>query len=198
MIIENGVGSSYKMGINKSNEALVYAVTVTEEVDATKNGDAYNINTGIITLNNATETPVFYLKNNETRSLVMTAQIYGIGTSTGGTATEMVTSTVVKNPTAGTIVSGATDVDMNSNRNYGSSNVLDADVYKGATGLTMTGGTDHLLVYSPDFSRVFISVQEIIPQGKSIGIKITPPTSNTSLPLYVAATCYLESNARSL
>lgn len=192
MIIENGVGSSQKLRVNDNNEAHTYSVTVTEEEFSNKRGDAYNINTGLITLTDAVDTPVLYIKNNENRNLIIKAEVFGLGTSTGGTATETVDITVVRNPTAGTTISNANNVDINSNRNYGSSNVLSADVYKGATGETITDGDDHLFIFSPDFSRVFATINEIIPQGKSIAVKIQAPTSNTSMPVYVAAICYLE------
>lgn len=191
MKLDDGTGAGYSVKVNKNKEAHVYAVTTTNAEYANDQGDAYNINTGLITLTNAVDTPVLYIKNNETRNLHITAEVFGIKTSAGGTATETVDVTVIRNPTGGTTISNANDVDIKSNRNYGSPKTLSADAYKGATGETMTGGEDHLLVISPDFSRVFASIDEIIPQGKTIGVKIKPPTSNTSMPVYVAAICHL-------
>lgn len=193
MRVTSGTGKPYDLRVNANNEAHVYAVTETAAEFANRNGDAYNINTGIITLTDAVDTPVLYLKNNETRDLHVTAEVVGMDTSTGGTATETVKITVVRNPTTGTIITSTpTNVDIKSNRNYGSSNTLSADAYKGATGDTMTDGDDHIIITSPDFSRMFAAIDEIIPQGKSIGIKVEPPTSNTSFPVYVALICHLQ------
>jgi len=196
MKVDDGTGAGYSAKVNKNKELHVFSVGVTESEYANRQGDAYNINTGLITLTNAVDTPVLYIKNNETRDLQITAEVFGLKTSTGGTATETVDITVVKNPTAGTTISNANAVDINSNRNYGSPKTLLADTYKGATGETMTDGDDHLFIFSPDFSRVFATIDEVVPQGKSIGVKIKPPTSNTSMPVYVAAICHLVDPSR--
>lgn len=191
----DGTGGSSRVKINSLNELHTYSITLSEEAAANRQGDAYNINTGIISLSSADETPILYLKNNEERNLIVVGEVLGLETS-NGTATEFAYGTVIKNPTAGTIVSNATAADIVSNRNYGSSKVLDADVYKGATGNTMTGGSDHLLIGSPDFARVFATINEVVPQGKSIGVTVTPPSSNTAMDVYVALIVYLEQAGR--
>ena len=147
-------------------------------------GDAYNINTGFITLTNAADTPVLYLKNNETRDFLVTAIAVGVKDSTGGT--DLAAITIIRNPTVGTIVSNASAVAINTNRNFGSNKVLTADVYKGATGSTMTDGEDHILVVQPDSGRFYASFDEVLPKGTSIGIKIAPPANNTSMIVYAA------------
>ena len=81
---------------------------------------------------------------------------------------------------------------MNSNRNYGSSNTLaDSLAYKGATGDTITDGTDHLFIYLGTSGRSFVAINEVLPRGTSLGVKVKPQTSNTSQVLYCAAICYL-------
>lgn len=196
MKLDDGTGSGNSAKVNKNKEVHVYSVGITSAEYANNLGDAYNINTGLVTLTNATDTPVLYIKNNETRDLRITAEVFGIKTSASGTATETVDVTVIRNPTTGTTISNANNVDINSNRNYGSPKTLSVNAYKGATGETMTDGDDHLLIVTPDFSRVFASIDEIIPQGKSIGVKVKPPTSNTSMPVYVAAVCHLVDSNR--
>ena len=161
-----------------------YATTRGSFTQVNLDGDAYNINTGFITLTNAADTPVLYLKNNETRDFLVTAIAVGVKDSTGGT--DLVAITIVRNPTAGTIVSNASAVAINSNRNFGSNKALTADAYKGATGSTMTDGTDHILVVQPDSGRLFATVDEVLPKGTSIGIKIAPPANNTSMIVYAA------------
>lgn len=189
--LRDGTGSGSLAKVNANNRLYVNSVSTSEDKKATEDGDSYNLNTGAITLTNAADTPVFYLKNNETQDLHITAFAIGLGTS-DGTATDEVRITVIRNPTAGTIINSPTNVDINSNRNFGSSNTLTADVYKGATGDTMTDGTDHLLIFSPDFTRAFITIDEILPTGASIGVKIRPPASNTSMDCYLAVICHLE------
>lgn len=191
-MIRDGTGNGYLQKVNGNNRAFVNAFSTQENLAATAKGNSFNINTGEITLTDAADTPVIYLKNNESSDLHIISIAVGLGTSTGGSSTEPVRVTVVKNPTAGTIVDNATAVDISSNRNFGSAKTITADIYKGATGNTMTDGTDHILFFQPDFGRLFAGIDEIIPRGKSIGIKIQAPTSNTSLTLYVAIICHLE------
>jgi hypothetical protein len=189
--LEDGTGQGYLQKVNGNNQAYTYSVSINEDGEATKTGRSYNINTGWITLTNDTVTPVLYLKNNEVEDLHVTAIAVGFGPSTGG-GTIIEDIIAVRNPTAGTIVSGATDVDINSNRNYGSASVLTVDAYKGATGNTMTDGTDHLLIAQNDGGRAFATIDEVLPQGTSIGIKITPATGNTNMRVYAAIICHLE------
>jgi len=182
----------YEVGVTTAKQLKTFSETTSEQTQANLIGNAYNINTGEVTLTDAVQTPILYFKNNETQDLLVTALAIGFQNSTGGAATDAPIITVIRNPTTGTIVSGATDVDINSNRNYGSSNTLSlSDAYKGATGDTMTDGTEHLLIYQTDLGRVFAAIDEVIPKGTSIGVKITPQDSNTSLTCYVALICHL-------
>jgi hypothetical protein len=192
MIIEDGTGTGRKAQVNSGNRLYVRSVSNTEGQEANTDGDAYNINTGYVTLTNAVDTPVLYVKNNEIKSLYIEAIAFGVQPSTGGVSTEKTYATVIRNPTAGTIVSDATDVPIKSNRNYGNQNVFDADVFKGGTGSTLTDGEDHLILQLSEGSRAFATINEVIPKGASIAIKIKPPTSNTSMDVYTALVCYLK------
>lgn len=189
--ILDGSGEGYRAKVNGNLRLYTNSVTVSEDEQATKKGRAYNVNTGWITLTNDTVTPVMYVKNNEIQDLHITAIAVGLGPSTGGSGI-IEDIIVTRNPDSGTIVSGATAVDINSNRNYGSAQVLDVDAYKGGTGITMSGDTDHLLIAQNDGGRVFATIDEILPTGASIGIKITPATGNTNMRVYSALICHLE------
>ena len=184
--------TGYVAQVDSDLSLKTYAVTINENNQANSKGRAYNINTDDITLTDAVETPILYIKNNEDKDLHITALDLWAGTSTGGTATLGTKWVVERNPTAGTIVSNATAVDIESNRNFGSNNTLLVDSYKGATGNTMTGGTDHIIFRGTLLSRIYAEIDEIIPKGSSIGINVKPPTSNTSLIVYAAAICHLE------
>jgi hypothetical protein len=190
--IIDGTGSSSHAKVSKLNRLYTSAVTQEKREEAVKNEDAYNINTGAITLTDANDTPVLYFKNNEERGVHVDLIVVGLGTSTGGDSTEMVEITIVRQPTAGTTISNANDVDINSNRNFGSTRTLTADAFKGATGETMTDGTDHIFAFQSDFGRLALDITEMIPRGSSLGIKIKPPTGNTSLKCYAAVICHIE------
>lgn len=183
------IGGIYPVGATVDNQLKTFATTRSIFTQINIEGDAYNINTGEITLTNDTETPVLYFKNNGERSFLVTALAIGLRDSTGGAG--MATPKVIRNPTGGTIVSGATNVDIVSNRNFGSNNTLTADIFKGATGNTVTGGTEHILIFQSDTSRLFASIDEVLPKGASLGINITPPTGNTSMTVYAAVIGHL-------
>lgn len=176
--------------VNATGELLTNSVTRAESSEASRAGNHYNINTGDITLTNANKSAVFYLKNNESRDLVVTVTTYLIGNSTGGTGDLVVD--IIQNPTAGTIVSTATDVEMVANKNFGNTQTLDAAIYKGAQGATMTTGTKAYSSRLKQTGAYAISTGDIeLPKGASLGIDITPPTSNTSMVLQVALAVYL-------
>jgi hypothetical protein len=192
--IQDGTGKGYTAKVNSDNQLEVTSVSTQAEESASGKGFSYNINTGIITLTNATKTPVLYIKNNEGYDLVIGTLIYQTGASTGGSGNILVD--VFRNPTLGTIVSNASAVEMNINRNFGSSRALAVNAYKGATGNTMTDGTKAFeSILATATQRIAVSTGAIIiPKGSSIGINITPPTGNTSMAVEFAVACYLKEN----
>lgn len=192
MRIQDATGQGPGAKVGATNRLYTFAISENFEEFSNKEGDAYNINTGTITLTSAADTPILYLKNNEDKDLIVTAMAVGAGPSTGAATDANAVITVVRNPTAGTIVSGATAVDMNQNRNFGSSKTLTADAYKGATGNTMTDGDDIIQFYQSENSRLFATLNIIIPKSKSIGIKFDPAASNTSQDVYAALVCHLD------
>ena len=146
--IAGGNGGTYTAHVNSDGKLEVAAITREEDAQATLEGDSYNVNTGIIDLTDAVDTPVLYLKNNETRGLHVKAIAVGIEYDTSGSTAEIEKVTIIRNPTTGTIITSTpTNVDIKVNRNFGSTNILTADAYKGATGHTMTNGDDYLLLF---------------------------------------------------
>jgi hypothetical protein len=185
-IIKDGL-SGNTAAVDGSNRLDVHAVTVTETQEAIQNGDAYNINTGLITITGATESALFYLKNNEERDFIVDAIAVGV---TDGDTSDSGIVTVVKNPTS---VSFSADVDMNSNRNFGSSNTLASSlVYKGADAATITGGSDLGIFLQNDNGRLFATVNVGIPKGRSIAIKYDPNLASGSLSVYAALIGHLK------
>jgi len=123
------------MGRWLSNNCLhVQASVWTDSGIVTFKCDAFNINTGNITLTAATQSSILYFKNNEVVNFVIEAIAVGVGDVTG---TEAITLTMMGGVTG---ASFSAAVDMNANRLVGSSSVLLCDVYKGAEAATLTGG----------------------------------------------------------
>jgi hypothetical protein len=69
--------------VNSEQRLYVDGVERNHSADAAIKGDAYNINTGVITLTSANKSAVLYLKNNAAENLYIDTLFYLIGNSTG-------------------------------------------------------------------------------------------------------------------
>ncbi len=183
----DGTGSGNRVGVNRNNHLKTFSVSETENQQATRLGNSYNINTGTIGLTSTTASGVFYFKNNEDpvngeSSFIIDALAIGIDNQ--GTQSGACIITVVRNPTS---VSFSTDVDMNQNRNFGSSKALSSLAYKGAEGATITGGDDLAIFYQNAGTRGFYNIDLELTKGSSIAVKIDTQTTAGTTNLYVAA-----------
>jgi hypothetical protein len=127
--IQDGTGSGKRVKVDSNNQIHTTSITRSNTQDATIKGNSYNINTGDIGLTSTTESAVLYFKSDESPVNGETAFVVdaiAIGIDSLGTTSGMAKITIVKNPTAGTIVTNAVAVDMNENRNFGSSENLDS------------------------------------------------------------------------
>jgi len=174
-----------EMGVNSAGRALTSSIIETILEDAAEDGRSHNINTGSITLTSASKTAVLYVKNNSEKDLLIPIIGFLLGNSTGGTGDLLIE--VVRNPTAGTLISGVIDVDVRSNKNYGSNKTLTVDAFKGSEGNTITdGATSYFsLLNSASKQYVINTGLVILPKGSSIGVNITPQSSNTNIDIQV-------------
>ena len=189
--IVDGTGSGNRAKVDSNKRLQTFSISEGLAIDAAKNGQNYNINTGSVTLTTANESAVLYLKNNEDKNFIIEEVIVILGASTGGTGD--LTISIVRNPTTGTIISGATDAEIVGNRNFGSSRELTADIYKGAEGNTLTNGDLFSDTTRSAASAVvrFDADVIILPKGTTIGVNITPQSSNSSMSVKVAVVGYL-------
>ncbi len=181
--------------IDSNNRAHVASVMETESGHASDLGERYHIDTGDIAISDAVKLPVLYFKNNEDDPLTVTDIVIELGASTSGASDVLID--IIRNPTAGGIVTSANDCQVgpgvSANQNFGSSNVLVALAYKGAVGeAVFTDGAVTRPIRLPlNSGRVKIPLETIvIPKGKSLGINYTPPTSNTSQTVQFGLSCY--------
>ena len=191
--LQDGTGSSIFARVDDNHQLHVFGVTETEQNAAVESGQSYNINTGIIALTGSSDSAVFYMKNNESplngdSNIVIDTIIVGIN-SISATVTEDPIVTIVKNPTAGTVVSDATPCPIKSNSNFGSNNSLDSLIYIGADGKTLTDGSDHAIVVAPQGRTPIPQLHIDLPKGASIGVKIDLNTSGGAN-VYVALACH--------
>lgn len=191
MNIEDGTGTSREAGVDKTHRVEVHSVSVLEGIEAVVKGDAYNLNTGTIQLTNNVAQGVFYLKNNEDRDFIVDLIAAGIGSA--GTTTDVSTLTIIRNPTS---VSFSTNVDMNQNRNFGSSKTLVADVFKGAQSATVTGGNAIAQFFIPAGSRLAAPIGLSLSKGDSLAMTIDTNTTAGATNVYTAIVGHLKREDR--
>lgn len=178
--------------IDSTGSGLVRCASRTRAQDATEVGEGYNLNTGVIGLTVATETAILYYKHFEDTALEVDTLIIGIEDNlTDANATSKIT--IVRNPTAGTIVSGATAGDILLNRNFGNVTALDASTfYKGAAGgSTLTDGADFIIAYG-GYGRTVLPIDVVLQKGNSIGVKLDLRANTGTVNVYAALVCNLK------
>ena len=188
-IIEDGLGSGKKAGVNNVNEQRTFAIVLPIEDRATIEEERYNINTGNVTLNSTGESAMLWVENLGDDPLIITGLVYNLGDSTGGSGTAKVD--VYRNPTSGTIVSTSSVVSAAKNMNFGSGKTLNGKFLAGAQSLTQTGGEFAIGSLVPAQSRTVIALGAVVlPKGKTLSVTVTPPAGNTSMLANIAASIY--------
>lgn len=184
-MIKDGSGKGFSAKVNATNRLHVASINDVLADAHSVLGERYNINTGDITLTSANKSACLYFKNNEDEDFHITIEVFNLGNTTGGSGDSVIE--IIRNPTTGTIVSGASAVAINSNFNFGSNNTLTCLAYKGAEANTITDGTTFTSTRASSVGRIALSLGTVvIPKGSSIGVNITPPASNTSMKVQVA------------
>lgn len=182
--VEDGTGNGQSQRVDNNKRAHVFALTQEIISAAAQNGDTYNFNTGIINLSSANPSAVAFLKNNSNRNITIETIGFHLGPSVAGVGS--VLFEVIRNPNAGSIVSNEVAPDIFENKNFGSiKTITDVDLirYKGVEADTLTDGDSayQSLLGSAPVAYVINTGDLPIPPGASLGVKITPPTGNTSM-----------------
>lgn len=191
MLIDDGKGDGYKARVDSNKRLHSQSVIESEALHAAEIGDAYNLNTGLISITG--DATLMYIKNNEDQDLIIEA--IAIGSFEGITHSDDPYITLVRNPTGGDLISDATAVSMNQNRNFGSNKTLTADAYKGKVSGTLTGGNDIAILQVTPGGRSFYTIDFVLPKGASMGVKITANVTSGSANWYGAFIAYLKDDA---
>jgi len=182
--IRDGKGQGYLAAVNRKNQLITRATALNQHTKSTIDGNYYEAYTGLITLTNASETGIIYIKPGlSDRILVVDKVFVDIWASTGGTGGGYIK--YYKNPT---ITGGTTILPVNTN--FSLQNNLEGTFYKNLT--TMTGGTPWWTGYFDAGSSVVIDEEKFcIPEGYGFGISITAPSGNTSMILNINIATYI-------
>jgi len=191
-MITDGTGTGVKVKVNSENKLLVESVTETSFEHQAEIGNAFNLNTEDIVLdgNSSANRGLFYLKNNEEKTLEVVGWFIGIRDAdrTGATSDTNL-FTLISNPTGGTLLSDAVVAEV-ANRNLGSPRVFDITSYKASgDGKTVTGGSSTLLYQYHTAGRTFGTVNFSVPRGTSLAIMVN--TFGANMTLYTGFTGYL-------
>lgn len=172
-VIKDGTGRGYSAHVNKDNQLITRATTVSQHTKSCADGNYYEATTGLFELTTDTEKGVLYIKNSEKTLLVVDKVFLDIWPSTGGD-TNGGSLRYYKNPT---ITGGTSITPVNSNFKY--TNEVAEDL-KDLT--TISGGVVWWIGYIEPQSSIVIDEEKIaLPPGYSFGISVTAPTGNSSM-----------------
>ena len=192
-VIKDGSGTGYAAKVDSLNRLHTTAVTETAWNYALREGRAYSISTGVITLTSANESALIYISFNEALGVVLEETVITTGASTGGTG-DVLTNAYIA-PTTGTVISDAT-LGSALNLNQSSSSELDVTVYTGAEGKTLSGET---LTVPGITNTSFINRPgkgAFLTKGASFGTSVFPPVGNTSMSVVITYYFYVPEGAR--
>jgi hypothetical protein len=180
--IEDGQGSGIAAGVNNNNRLRTSATTYTSLQSHTIQGDAYNVNVGILTLTSSLESAITYIKNTSGVSNLQFDRLYmSLGNYTSGSGDVVVR--FYQNVSAGTIINYAQSVTASSNRNFGVSKPIPATTYKGGDGNTATGGSQISTYILQHANFYTFSPEFVVTPGTSFVITVQPKTGNTNIPV---------------
>jgi len=189
VLIGDGTGKGNNVKVDANNRLHVQAVSEDEAIQASEQGNAYNLNTGLMSITG--DATLMYIKNNEDLDMVIEA--LAIGSFEGITHSDDPYLTVVRNPTGGDLISDATVSGvLNANRNFGSNKTATVNFYKGKVSGTVTGGEDLALLQVTPGGRSFYTINMILPKGSSMAVKLTANASSGSANYYGAFIVHLK------
>ena len=180
-VIRDGSGKGFLAKVNSDNQLITRATTVQQRLASTIDNRYFEATTGKITLSDAVETGLFYIKNISTITsdvIVIDRVFVDIWSSTAGTGNDGDIKYYI-NPT----VTGGSAATV-TNTKFNSTTSLEATVLKSVTSIDT--GTVWWTGYITDKQAMVIEEGRIvIPPGSSFAISITAPTSNTNMDISI-------------
>lgn len=168
--IEDGSGNGFKAQVTEDKKLKTSGTNLTEYEAAVLDERAFNVNTENFIITGTSESATFYLKNNEEKDVYLTG-IFAYSTY------EVLLRCYV-DPTGGSIVSTADEVDVVNRRAGGTRNFL-FDAYRGFDGATISGQNPNPLLYQYQNGRSFGQPNIAVPRGGRVAISLQPSAGNT-------------------
>lgn len=187
--IRSGSGNGVTAHVTTDNLLKVASRTESQEDHEAELGNAYVVEAADVTLTTANTSSLLYIKNTGDDDIVVPNFIASLGTSTGGTFGRW-TLEVVRQPTNGTLISGASAATA-VNRNFGSNNTLAATLFKGVEGSTITDGVVLGRAYFTAPGHYAVGLLVVLPKGTALAVRLTPPAGNTSADVTVTIAPYV-------
>ena len=182
--IRDGKGRGFLTGVNSDNQLLTRATAVEQRLHSAIDSKYYELTTGLITLTDAVETPLVYIKNENTNpnmQIVVDRIFFDTWATTNGSGVG--TLEYYRNPT----VTGGS-VLSSYNCNFSSSLTLTGTFLKSMT--TMTGDEWWQTPLAAETSVVLEEGRFVIPAGRSFGIAVIAPAANTSMKININVAVY--------
>ena len=176
--IKDGTGTGYLTKVDEKNRIFTRTISSSLILEAANEGDAIFLASGGKILTSANASALFYYQNDEAFDVVVARINLVAGESTDGT-NDYATFAAKVNPTGMTSGSGSAITQINNN--FGSAKTFSATSESGQEGASLDGGTSGPTWLVETGRLLFFDTFVIIPQGKSVGIQVTPPPSNTSM-----------------
>jgi hypothetical protein len=188
-ILKDGTGKGNSAKVDGNNRLHTATVSRTEENNAIVRGDFFITSSGVITVTDDAETPLWYIKNNDSRNLYLGLYIISAGESTSGTGFAKTKTYAVPDPTS-TIITEA-KAGLAGNANLSSAVQFNGVVYRGETGDTVVGGANFNTIHHPAGQFNYqLPVVAVIPKGFEGCFTYTAPPGNTSQEVIMTIECY--------
>lgn len=186
MFIQDGTGSGFLVHVDGQNRLVSLAQSISmREVAATQGNAAYFFTTGLVTLTNAAESGLLYLKNLDPNRVLIIENIQiNLGVSTGGPGKDVIIR-IYTNPTSGTLLTAGTAISP-GNANFGSTSPAQATLLLGAVGATIVSPATGLPFIFQDAERENVQVAGVLPVNTSAAMSVQPGTGNTSMTVTLA------------
>jgi len=185
-ILVDGNGRGYSAQVTAQNKLAVDAVSTRAEEAAIREGEGWQIASGLVAFTGDASSAVLWFKNTGAADIVLDRAVLVLSSSDGTGDWRFQT---LRNPTVGTIVSSALAAGI-SNSNHGSAKLPDASVYRGVEGDTLTDGSGVPLPIQQSQNRVVFPLGRRLTTNTSIGFVVTPPPGNTAASAVVVGHIY--------